>query len=623
MNATEHVAELLDDLPVKTGVYIMKDEYDRVIYVGKAVNLRSRVRSYFQDSAEHGERTRLLVDKVRDIEYVVTDTEVEALVLESNLVKEYSPRYNVKLKDDKSYPFVKITASEPFPRVYVTRKVVQDGSIYFGPYTDVTKLRETIDVVRKVFSVRSCHRRIDGQTPGARPCLNYHIGRCLAPCTGTVTPEEYNRSVREVMMFLEGRSRELIKAVSERMEAAAKQLDFERAATLRDQLRALESVASKQKVLCDPGVERDVIALARDDKRTCVVLFYIRDGLLIGREHFMLEPGIDDDDSSLVTAFLQQYYSQAAFVPNEILVSNDIHGRETVSRWLRARRGSAVALAVPLRGEKRRLVEMAEENAVEILRIAKEESEQKQFRLQKALLDLKAALSLPDVPKRIECYDISNTQGTDIVASMVVFDNGEPRRSHYRRFRIRGVEGPDDFESMRQVVRRRMSHLVSEGASDRVEPPAAEGSDSFEARPDLVVVDGGKGQLSAAQSALQQLGIAGVPVIGLAKREEEVFVPGQSDPVVLDRESEALFLLQRIRDEAHRFAVTYHRRLRGKRALGSILEEIPGVGPKKRKALLERFESIEGLRRASIGSIAELPGINEQLARDIKEFLSR
>ena len=623
MNATEHVAELLDSLPVKTGVYIMKDEYDRVIYVGKAVNLRSRVRSYFQDSAEHGERTRLLVDKVRDIEYVVTDTEVEALVLESNLVKEYSPRYNVKLKDDKSYPFVKITASEPFPRVYVTRKVVQDGSIYFGPYTDVTKLRETIDVVRKVFSVRSCHRRIDGQTPGARPCLNYHIGRCLAPCTGTVTPEEYSRSVREVMMFLEGRSRELVKAVSERMEIAAKQLDFERAAILRDQLRALESVTSRQKVLCGAGVERDVIALAKDDKRTCVVLFYIRDGLLIGREHFMLEPGIDDDDSSLVTAFLQQYYSQAAFVPKEILVSNDIRDRETVEQWLRRKRGSAVALAAPRRGEKRRLVEMAEENAAEMLRIAKEESEQKQFRLQKALLDLKAALSLPDVPKRIECYDISNTQGTDIVASMVVFDNGEPRRSHYRRFRIRGVEGPDDFASMRQVVRRRMSHLVRVGASDRTEPSPVDGSDSFEARPDLVVVDGGKGQLSAALSALEQLGINSVPVIGLAKREEEVFVPGQPDPVVLDHESEALFLLQRIRNEAHRFAVTYHRRLRGKRALGSILEEIPGIGPKKRKALLERFESIEGLRRASIGSIAQLPGINEQLARDIKEFLNR
>jgi excinuclease ABC subunit C len=623
LNATEHVAELLDNLPVKTGVYIMKDEYDRVLYVGKAVNLRSRVRSYFQEGAEHGERTRLLVDKVRDIDYVVTDSEVEALALESNLIKEYSPRYNVKLKDDKSYPFVKITASEPFPRVFVTRKVVQDGSIYFGPYTDVTALRDTIDVVRKVFSVRSCHRRIDGETPGARPCLNYHIRRCLAPCTGAVTPEEYNRAVREVVMFLEGRSRELVKAVSERMDDAARRLDFERAATLRDQLRALESVTSRQKVVSDPGVDRDVIALARDDKRTCAVLFYIRDGLLIGREHFMLEPGIDDDDSSLVTAFLQQYYSQAAFVPREILLSSDVQGRQTVERWLRTRRGGAVVLAVPRRGEKRRLVEMAQENAAEILRIAKEESEQKQFRLQKALLDLKAALSLADVPKRIECYDISNTQGTDIVASMAVFDSGEPRRSHYRRFRIRDVEGPDDFESMRQVIRRRMSRLAREGAFDDAEPSRADEPGAFETRPDLIVVDGGKGQLSAALSALEQLGIAGVPVISLAKREEEVFVPGRSDPVVLDRESEALFLLQRIRDEAHRFALAYHRRLRGKRALGSILEEVPGIGPKKRKALLERFTSIEGLRRASIASIAELPGITEQLARDIKEYLNR
>lgn len=623
MNATEHVTELLDHLPVKTGVYIMKDEYDRVLYVGKAANLRSRVRSYFQDGAEHSERTRLLVDKVRDIDYVVTETEVEALVLESNLIKEFSPKYNVKLKDDKSYPFVKITVGEPFPRVFLTRKVVQDGSIYFGPYTDVSALRETIDVVRKIFSVRSCHRRIDGATQYARPCLNYHIRRCLAPCTGTVTPEEYERAVREVVMFLEGRSRELVKAISERMENAAMQLDFERAATLRDQLRALESVTSRQKVVSDPGVERDVIALAKDDKRTCVVLFYIRDGLLIGREHFMLEPGIDDDDSSLITAFLEQYYSQAAFVPKEILVSNNINRRETVEQWLRVRRGSAVALTVPRRGEKRRLVEMARENAAEVLRIAKEESEQKLFKLQKALLDLKAALSLDDIPKRIECYDISNTQGTDIVASMVVFDNGEPRRSHYRRFRIRGLEGPDDFESLRQVVRRRMSHLVRKDASDCAGPSPVDASGAFLAQPDLIVVDGGKGQLSAAQSALEEMGVADIPAIGLAKREEEVFVPGRSDPVMLDRESEALFLLQRIRDEAHRFAVAYHRRLRGKRALGSILEEIPGIGPKKRKALLERFASIEGLRRASIGSIAELPGITEQLARDIKEYLNR
>jgi excinuclease ABC subunit C len=337
----------------------------------------------------------------------------------------------------------------------------------------------------------------------------------------------------------------------------------------------------------------------------------------------MLEPGIDDDDSSLVTAFLQQYYSQAAFVPREILLSSDVQGRQTVERWLRTRRGGAVVLAVPRRGEKRRLVEMAQENAAEILRIAKEESEQKQFRLQKALLDLKAALSLADVPKRIECYDISNTQGTDIVASMAVFDSGEPRRSHYRRFRIRDVEGPDDFESMRQVIRRRMSRLAREGAFDDAEPSRADEPGAFETRPDLIVVDGGKGQLSAALSALEQLGIAGVPVISLAKREEEVFVPGRSDPVVLDRESEALFLLQRIRDEAHRFALAYHRRLRGKRALGSILEEVPGIGPKKRKALLERFTSIEGLRRASIASIAELPGITEQLARDIKEYLNR
>mgnify|MGYP001004425711 CR=1 FL=1 len=602
----------------------MKDEYGRVLYVGKAVNLRNRVRSYFQESAAHSGKTRRLVEKVRDIDFVVTETETEALALESNLIKEYSPRYNVKLKDDKSYPFVKITVREPYPRVFVTRKVVQDGSLYFGPYTNVSALRETLDILRKIFPVRSCHRKIEPGTSGMRPCLNFHIRRCLAPCTGRVPQEEYSQHVREIVIFLEGRSRDLIQQITSRMQEAAKRLDFERAAVYRDQLRVLESVTANQKVVSDAGVEQDVVALARDDAgRACVQLFYIRDGLLIGREHFMLDLGIDDDDASLIAAFLKQYYAQAAYIPKEILVSGDFDQRESIERWLREKRGTKVALHVPKRGEKKQLVEMARENAAEVLRIAKEEDEQRQFRLQKAIIDLKAALELPDLPNRIECYDISNTQGSDIVASMVVFQDGEPKTSHYRRFRIRDIAGPDDFESMRQVVRRRMAHLCEAADQGEANPSPANKVDPFAIRPDLVVVDGGKGQLNAALSALEELGIEDIPVISLAKREEEVFVPGRSEPVILDRDSEALFLLQRVRDEAHRFAIAYHRRLRGKRALGSILEEIPGVGPKRRKALLQKFSSIEGIRRASIASLTEVPGITEQLARDIKEYLGR
>jgi len=602
----------------------MKDEYGRVLYVGKAVNLRNRVRSYFQESAAHSGKTRRLVEKVRDIDFVVTETETEALALESNLIKEYSPRYNVKLKDDKSYPFVKITVREPYPRVFVTRKVVQDGSLYFGPYTNVSALRETLDILRKIFPVRSCHRKIEPGTSGMRPCLNFHIRRCLAPCTGRVPQEEYSQHVREIVIFLEGRSRDLIQQITSRMQEAAKRLDFERAAVYRDQLRVLESVTANQKVVSDAGVDQDVVALARDDAgRACVQLFYIRDGLLIGREHFMLDLGIDDDDASLIAAFLKQYYAQAAYIPKEILVSGDFDQRESIERWLREKRGTKVALHVPKRGEKKQLVEMARENAAEVLRIAKEEDEQRQFRLQKAIIDLKAALELPDLPNRIECYDISNTQGSDIVASMVVFQDGEPKTSHYRRFRIRDIAGPDDFESMRQVVRRRMAHLCEAADQGEANPSPANKVDPFAIRPDLVVVDGGKGQLNAALSALEELGIEDIPVISLAKREEEVFVPGRSEPVILDRDSEALFLLQRVRDEAHRFAIAYHRRLRGKRALGSILEEIPGVGPKRRKALLQKFSSIEGIRRASIASLTEVPGITEQLARDIKEYLGR
>jgi excinuclease ABC subunit C len=619
VGATEHVGEILDRLPVKPGVYIMKDEYDRVLYVGKAVNLRSRVRSYFQDSAVHSAKTRRLVERIRDIDYVVTDTETEALALESNLIKEYSPRYNVRLKDDKSYPFVKITVFEPYPRMLITRKVVQDGSRYFGPYTDVTALRETLDILRKIFPIRSCNRRIAQDGPTYRPCLNLHIKRCLAPCVGNISPEEYAQSVREIIMFFEGRSRDLIKLVTARMEDAAKRFDFEQAAVYRDQLRVLEAVTAHQKVVSDAGIEQDVVALARDDSRACVQVFYVRDGLLIGREHFMLEFSIDDDDASLLSAFLKQYYAQAAFIPKQILVSGDFDQQESIAEWLSDRRGSKVDLHVPKRGDKRRLVEMALENANEVLRVANAESEQRQFRLQKAVVDLKAALSLPDLPARIECYDISNTQGTNIVASMVVFEGGEPKKSHYRRFRIRGVEGPDDFECMRQVVRRRMEHLQP---SDDHEP-SEERNDAFTTKPDLVVVDGGKGQLNAALSAVSELGIDGIPMIGLAKREEEVFVPGRQDPIILPRESEALYLLQRIRDEAHRFAITYHRRLRGKTALGSILDEIPGIGPKRRRALLQRFTSIEGIRRASVESLTEVPGVTEQLAKDIKEYLSR
>lgn len=623
MCPTEKISSILDNLPVKTGVYIMKDEYDRVIYVGKAVNLRSRVRSYFQESAAHSGKTRRLVEKIRDIDYVVTETETEALALESNLIKEYSPRYNVKLKDDKSYPFVKITVREPYPRVFITRKVVQDGSLYFGPYTDVSALRETLDIIRKVFRVRSCHRKIDEGDPHSRPCLNLHIKRCLGPCIGRVSQEEYSQHVREIIMFLEGRSQALIKQVTSKMQEASKRLDFERAAEYRDQLRVLKSVTAQQKVVSDSGVEQDVIALARDEGRVCVQLFYVRDGMLVGRDHFMLDLGIDDDDASLISAFLKQYYAQAAYVPKQILVSGDFDQRESIETWLRAKRGTKVVLHVPKRGEKRRLVDMAKENAVEVLRIAKQEDEQRQFILQKAIVDLRAALALNDLPTRIECYDISNTQGTNIVASMVVFQDGEPKTSHYRRFRIRGMEGPDDFECMRQVVRRRMAYLSDSEARDSAEKAQARRNDPFVIRPDLVVVDGGKGQLNAALSALEELGIGDIPVIGLAKREEEVFVPRRSEPVILPRDSEALFLLQRVRDEAHRFAITYHRRLRGKSALGSVLEEIPGVGPKKRRALLQRFSSIEGVRRASIASLTELPGVTEQLARDIKEYLSR
>jgi excinuclease ABC subunit C len=618
MMVSEQLQSQLDCLPIKPGCYLMKDAEGKVIYVGKAVNLRNRVRSYFHANLPDA-KTRQLVRHIIDLEWIVVGSELEALILEMNLIKRYRPMYNIRMKDDKRYPYIKIHWNEPFPKVTVTRLIAEDGARYYGPYTSVWALYQTLDVLRRIFPYLTCDRQITGND--TRACLYYDIKRCLGPCIGAVNQAQYRQMIDDLSKFLEGHAEPIVTRLQAEMDQAAEELRFEKAAAIRDQLRAIEQIVARQKVVFTSDyVDSDVIALARANGEACVEVFFIRSGKLIGREYFIMEGTEGTPDASVLGEFLKQFYDETPTVPGQLLLPTEVEEADIIRKWLNTRRGEKVEIRVPRDGQQNELVKMAAENAAETLAALKARWENDTHRQEQALAELQTALSLPEPPNRIECYDISNTQGTMAVGSMVVFEQGAPKKAHYRRFNIRTVQGPDDFASMEEVLKRRFGRwkLFQDPETIHSKKP----DPSFQRLPDLLIVDGGKGQLGRAVKVLESYGLLGkIPVAGLAKQEEELFVPEKPVSILLPRSSQGLYLIQRVRDEAHRFAITAHRARRDKQGIASKLDSIPGIGPSRRRTLLIHFGSLEGIRNASLEDLQKAPGITLKLAQSIKENL--
>lgn len=600
---------LLGRLSTKPGCYLFRDADGRVLYVGKAKSLRPRVRSYFRREGDHTAKTRELVRHIEALETLVVASEAEALILEANLIKAHQPRFNILLRDDKRYPYIKVTVQEPFPRVYVTRRVVNDGARYFGPFTKVGAMRQALEVVKRLHTVRSCRYDLPAEGPD-RPCLDYHIGRCKAPCVGLQSEADYRAMIDEILRILDGDTEELRRDAETRMRAASEALDFETAAQLRDVVQGLDTMAREQRVQRVGGGAFDVVGLARDGDMAAGVVMRIRAGLLLGRESVRFSGILEEDDAELLASLLSRYYlsggtARTDDLPREILLPTAAPDQDVLAEVLTDAGGRKVAVLVPQRGEKRRLVDLGAENARHVLEDRVTALAYAADRAEDALYSLQDELDLKVVPRLMVCFDISHNQGTETVASSVMFENGEPRKAGYRHMRIQGDWGNDDYRSMAEAVGRYFRRRLDDG----------------EPLPDLVVVDGGKGQLSAAREALQALELEHVAVIALAKRDEEVFLPGRSDPVRLDRRNRALHLLQRIRDEAHRFAVRYNRKLRSKRTIRSDLGDIPGVGPQRQTELLRRFGSVKGVRAATQDEIARIPGFSDVLASRILTWL--
>ncbi len=619
MDVSPHIEILLDNLPNNPGCYLMKNADGKVIYVGKAINLRNRVRSYFHSSAQENPKTRQLVRKIADIEWIVVGSELEALILEMNLIKKHRPHYNVRLKDDKRYPYVKVHWADPFPKVTVTRQMVHDGSRYFGPYTSVWAVHQTLDILRRIFPYLTCDREINGKDE--RACLYYDIKLCTAPCIGAINQEKYRQMIDDLCQFLDGRTEPIVSRLRLEMDQASKELRFERAAALRDQIRAIENVVERQKVVSPDYVDSDVLAMARSNGEAVVQVFFIRGGKLIGRDYFVLEGAADTPDSDVIAEFLKQFYDQASKVPAQVLLPQDIEELQIIRQWLSQKQeGQKVEIFVPRTGPQQELIQMAAENAAETMHVLQAEWQADKHRQEQALADVQEALGLPEPINRIECYDISNTQGTAAVGSMVVFEQGVPSKSLYRRFNIRSVQGPDDFASMEEVLNRRFNRW--QAAREIGDAPGKKPDKAFAILPDLLIVDGGKGQLSRAVEVLKRFNLLDkVPVAGLAKQNEELFVPERVNPVVLPRHSQGLYLVQRVRDEAHRFAITSHRNRRTRMGLASRLDAIPGIGPVRRKALLNHFGTIKKIEQASLEELQAVPGITPQLAEAIKSYL--
>lgn len=619
MEVPEQIQAILETAPPKPGCYIMKGEDGKVIYVGKAINLRNRLRSYFHASANHPLRTRQMVRKITMIDWIVVGSELEALILEMNLIKKYRPHYNVRLKDDKRYPYVKVHWVDPFPKVTVTRQMIKDGSRYFGPYTSVWAVHQTLDILRRIFPYLTCDRVITGTDK--RACLYYDIKLCTAPCIGAIDQAGYRQVIDDLCQFLNGRTEPIVSRMRTEMEQASGEMRYEQAAALRDQIHAIEKVVERQKIVSPEYEDSDVIAMARSDGEACVQVFFIRGGKLIGREYFLLEGAEGTPDASVMSEFIMQFYSQAPLVPPQVLLPHEIEEIQIIKQWLSSRREDrAVEITIPRQGHQQELIQMAAENATETLAALQAQWQSERHHQTEALAELQGALRLSTPPNRIECFDISNTQGTAAVGSMVVFEQGIPKKKHYRHFNIRCVSGPDDFASMEEVLARRFNRWFA--TQEQKEIPGGKSDQAFSMLPDLLLIDGGKGQLSRAIAVLDRFQLADrVHVAALAKQNEELFLPGQSNSIYLPRRSQGLFLIQRVRDEAHRFAITSHRNRRAREGLASRLEAIPGIGPSRRKALLNHFGSIENIQNASIEQLTTVKGITEPLAIAIKSGL--
>ena len=608
MNDT--IKQKLATLPTNPGVYLMKDAEGKIIYVGKAVNLKNRVRSYFRAQPKEAVKTKALVRHIEDLEYIIVDNETEALVLECNLIKKYRPKYNINLKDGKTYPYLRIT-KEDYPRVFVTRQVIRDGSRYFGPYTNVGELRDTLELVHRIYPYRTCS---NAQFNKAMSCLNEHLGLCQGPCVGHISQADYNAMIEQIADFFNGHIAPLRQRLEKEMLAASDALDFETAAQKRDQIRALDTISDRQKASSQHIGNHDLVAMARNDLGAMMQVFFVRNGKILGRESYPLHANKNDSDEEVFSSFMKQFYLEQEAVPRTIYIDQHFDDEATLEALLSEKHGAKVQFHVPKQGQTRALMDLVRRNAEEALAKRIVAGDVARARTEGALVDLKEYLGLERLPNRIECYDISNIQGTDSVASMVVFVAGKPAKSQYRHFKIKTVEGPNDFASMYEVITRRFSHATRE-----LESGMKRGK--FAWLSDLVIIDGGKGQLGYARRAMREQGYASIPTFGLAKQEELLFKENEDAPIVLPRQSNALYLIQRVRDESHRFAITYHRSLRGKRQLASVLDDIPGIGKKRKENLLTHFGSFSKIQSADIDALAEVPGISRDLAETIHTYL--
>ncbi len=617
-----NIEDELKKLPSQPGVYLMHDAKDEIIYVGKAISLKNRVRQYFQSSRNKSAKIEQMVSRIARFEYIVTDSEMEALVLECNLIKEHQPRYNTMLKDDKAYPYIKVTVGEDFPRVMLARTMKKDKNRYFGPYTSAGAVKDTIDLIHKLYKIRTCSRNLPRDTGKERPCLNYHIKQCDAPCQGYISKEEYGENIRQVLEFLNGRYDGILKNLEEKMQAASDAMDFEKAIEYRDLLSSVKQVAQKQKITSSNMEDRDIIAMARDDMDAVVQVFFVREGKLIGRDHFRMSVAAAETKGQILSSFVKQFYAGTPFLPKELWVQYELEDTELISQWLSARKGQKVRITVPKKGDKERLVELAEKNAALVLIQDNERNKREEMRTIGAMNQVAQWLGLENV-RRMEAFDISNISGYESVGSMVVFENGRPKRSDYRKFRIKTVTGPNDYASMKEVLTRRFTHGMEEEKKLKNQGVEKEFG-SFTRFPDLLMMDGGKGQVNIALEVLEQLGLS-IPVCGMVKddshRTRGLYYQNVEIPV--DRHSEGFRLITRIQDEAHRFAIEYHRSLRSKSQVRSILDEIPGIGETRRKALMRSFQSLDDVREASVEELCQVPGMNRAAAESVYRFFRR
>jgi len=603
------IAEQLSNLPASPGVYLMRDAEGNILYVGKAANLHHRVRSYFSAGQKLSLKLKRMVARVADIDFFITASEQEALILELNLIKQHHPRYNVRLKDDKTFPYLRINTAEEWPRVYVTRRLEQSGGRYFGPFASAKSVRQTLKLIKGIFPFRSCSRPVTGTD--SRPCLEYHLGRCLAPCIGAANRQEYAEVIKEVILFLEGKQEKIVKQLEKRMNKAAEALDFEKATLLRDQIQAIDKVVEGQRIAATVRGEQDVVAFSVEKDYAYVQVFFIRGNKLTGRESFVLQGTRHEEPPRIMTGFIKQFYSSSPYIPPLLLLQYPVEDMGMLKDWLQCKRGAGVNIQVPRRGNKKQLVDIVAENARQGLEQLKIKQLATPKALDTALAEIERELDLPRLPLRMEAYDISDIQGKAAGGSMVVFEKGRPKPAHYRRFRIKTVAGADDYAMLHEVLRRRFKRFGGETSA----------SDTWAIIPDLVLIDGGKGQLNTALSAMAEVGVTSVPVASLAKENEEIFVPRRPKPIALPHTSPGLQLLQRLRDEAHRFALGYFQKIHKRETFASVFDTVPGIGPRRKRALLKRFGSVQAIKDASIAELAATESMTESLAKKVKESL--